>query len=74
MIYASTVDLDEAYKLGQKAALIAAQDGSGFMSTILREPGRSTMYGLTKSPLESGRQFGTKFSEGLAGSQPDRRD
>ena len=25
MIYASTVDLDEAYKLGQKAALIAAQ-------------------------------------------------
>ena len=29
MIYASTVDLDEAYKVGQKAALIAAQDGSG---------------------------------------------
>ena len=39
MAYASTVDLDEAYKLGQKAALIAAQDGSGYMSTILREPG-----------------------------------
>jgi 6-phosphofructokinase len=39
MIYASTVDLEEAYKLGQKAVLIAARDGSGYMSTILREPG-----------------------------------
>jgi 6-phosphofructokinase 1 len=41
MIYASTVDLDEAYKLGQQAALIAARGESGFMSTILREPGES---------------------------------
>jgi 6-phosphofructokinase 1 len=39
MIYASTVDLEEAYKLGQRAALIAAEDVSGYMSTILREPG-----------------------------------
>ena len=39
MIYASTVDLDEAYKVGQKAVLIARDDGSGWMSTILREPG-----------------------------------
>jgi len=39
MIYSSTVDLDEAYKVGQKAALIAAEDGSGYMSTILRQPG-----------------------------------
>jgi len=39
MACASTVDLEEAYKLGQQAALIAAQSGSGYMSTILREPG-----------------------------------
>jgi len=39
MIYASTVDLEEAYKVGQKAVLIAAKEGSGYMSTILREPG-----------------------------------
>jgi ATP-dependent phosphofructokinase / diphosphate-dependent phosphofructokinase len=39
MMYASTVDLEEAYRLGQKAVTIAMQDGSGYMSTILREPG-----------------------------------
>jgi len=39
MVYASNVDLDEAYRLGQKAALIAIEDGNGFMSTILRKPG-----------------------------------
>lgn len=39
MIYASTVDLDEAYKVGQKAVEIALNDGNGWMATILREPG-----------------------------------
>jgi len=39
MIYASTVDLEEAYKVGQKAVQVAANEGSGFMSTILREAG-----------------------------------
>ncbi len=39
MIYASTVDLEEAYRVGQKAVRIAIEDGSGYMSTILREPG-----------------------------------
>jgi 6-phosphofructokinase len=38
-IYASTVDIDEAYKVGQKAAFIAAEEGSGYMATILRESG-----------------------------------
>jgi len=37
--YASTVDLDEAYKCGQMAALLAARGESGYMSTILRDPG-----------------------------------
>jgi 6-phosphofructokinase 1 len=39
MVYASTVDLEEAYRLGQQAVLIAVQDGSGYMSTLLRQPG-----------------------------------
>jgi len=52
MIYASTVDLEEAYKVGQKAVLVAVEHGSGFMSTILREPG--PIYGVRydKVPLE----------------------
>jgi 6-phosphofructokinase 1 len=52
MIYASTVDMDEAYKLGQQAALIAVQDGSGYMSTLLREPGLIYRVRYDKVPLE----------------------
>jgi 6-phosphofructokinase len=52
IMYASTVDLEEAYKVGQKAALIAAQDGSGYMSTILREPGPIYNVRYDKVPLE----------------------
>jgi 6-phosphofructokinase len=52
MIYASTVDLEEAYKLGDKAARIAIEDGSGFMSTILREPGDDYRVRYDKVPLE----------------------
>jgi ATP-dependent phosphofructokinase / diphosphate-dependent phosphofructokinase len=39
MIYASTVDLEEAYRVGWKAVQIAAETGSGFMSTLLRDTG-----------------------------------
>ncbi|MBN1967015.1 MAG: diphosphate--fructose-6-phosphate 1-phosphotransferase [Anaerolineae bacterium] len=51
MIYASTVDLDEAYRVGRKAVEIAATDGGGYMATILRQPG--DLYGVTydKVPL-----------------------
>lgn len=38
MVYASTVDLEEAYRAGQKAALLAAGGESGYMATILRDP------------------------------------
>jgi 6-phosphofructokinase 1 len=51
-IFASTVDLDEAYKVGQKAVLVAAEEGSGWMSTILREPGRIYSVRYDKVPLE----------------------
>ncbi len=51
MIYASTVDLEEAYRVGQKAAEIAVEVGSGYMATILREGG--TLYNVRydKVPL-----------------------
>ncbi len=52
-IYASTVDLDEAYKVGQKAVLIAVEDGGGYMSTILRRPGLIYNVDYDKVPLES---------------------
>jgi 6-phosphofructokinase len=52
MIYASTVDLEEAYKLGQKAVLIAAHDGSGYMSSLLREPGAIYNVRYEKAPLQ----------------------
>ncbi len=52
IVYASTVDLDEAYKVGCKAVQVAAEDGNGWMATILRNPG--DIYGVTfdKVPLE----------------------
>ncbi len=52
MIHASTVDMEEAYKVGQKAVLIAAEEGSGYMSTILRQPGPIYNVYYDKVPLE----------------------
>ena len=53
MIYASTVDLEEAYRVGQKAAQIAAEQGSGYMATILRAPGPIYDVWYDKVPLEA---------------------
>ena len=36
-IYASRVDLEEAYQAGSKAVEVALRDGTGWMATILRE-------------------------------------
>jgi 6-phosphofructokinase len=52
MIYASTVDLEEAYRVGQKAVQIAVEDGSGYMATLLREPGPLYAVRYDKVPLE----------------------
>lgn len=51
MAYASAVDLDEAYRLGQKAVELAAGGQGGFMSTILREPGPIYSVRYDKVPL-----------------------
>ncbi len=65
VIYASTVDLDEAYKVGQKAVDIAMKEGNGWMATILREPGFIYNVSYDKVPLEkvalSERTFPSKW-------------
>ncbi len=52
MIYASTVDLDEAYLVGQKAVEIAVSGENGWMATILRNPGPEYSVRYDKVPLE----------------------
>lgn len=51
-IHASKVDIDEAYEVGKKAVEIAMKDGTGWMATILRAPGRDYMAVFDKVPLE----------------------
>lgn len=52
MSYASTVDMDESYNLGKKAVEIALNDGNGYMSTILRDPGDIYTVRYDKVPLD----------------------
>ncbi|QDU60543.1 6-phosphofructokinase [Planctomycetes bacterium Pan216] len=52
MVYASTVDLEEAYRVGQKAVELAAAGESGYMATILRQPGDIYNVYYDKVPLE----------------------
>ena len=52
IIYASNVDLDEAYNVGLKAARIAVEDGNGYMATMLRTPGDIYNIVYDKVPLE----------------------
>jgi 6-phosphofructokinase len=63
MIYASVVDLDEAYKVGQKAVEIAMNEGNGWMATILREPGFIYNIKYDKVPLEKMALSERKFPE-----------
>ena len=49
--YASEVDLDEAYEVGVKALILAANGESGFMSTILRNAGPNYSVRYDKVPL-----------------------
>ena len=63
MIYASTVDLAEAYQVGVQAALLAASRQSGYMATLLRNepPVYSVRY--DKVPLEKVANSERKFPE-----------
>ncbi|HEY4696031.1 MAG TPA: diphosphate--fructose-6-phosphate 1-phosphotransferase [Candidatus Hydromicrobium sp.] len=63
--YVSDVDLSEAYKVGEYAANIALKEESGYMSTILRVPGRAykVMYDkvLLETVANSEREFPKKW-------------
>ncbi len=52
IVYASTVDLAEAYEVGRKAAELAATGQGGYMATILRNPGPAYSVRYDKVPLE----------------------
>jgi 6-phosphofructokinase 1 len=51
-IHASTVDLDEAYKVACHAVEVARRHGNGWMSTILRVPAPRYEVRYDKVPLE----------------------
>jgi len=72
MIHASTVDIAEAYAVGQQAALLAAQGESGYMATILREPGPIYRVRYDKVPLEQVANSERTFPK--AWITPDRTD
>jgi 6-phosphofructokinase len=75
IVYASTVDLDEAYQVGRQAALIAAEHGSGYMATILRAPGPIYRVRYDKVPLEVVANSERAFPEGwIAPSRTDVTD
>ena len=65
MALASTVDLEEAYGSGRMAAELAARGQSGFMSTILRNPGSLYSVRYDRVPLaevaNSERNFPAKW-------------
>ena len=75
IICASTVDLEEAYLVGQQAALISVEAGSGYMATILREPGLTYRVRYDKVPLELVANSERAFPEGwIAPSRTDVTD
>ncbi len=70
--HVSGIDLNEAYQVGRHAAEIALDGLSGYMSTIIREPGSTYRVKYDKVPLEvvanSQREFPSRWID------PDRID
>ena len=71
-IYASAVDLEEAYRVGLKAVDLAARGEGGFMATILRQEG--AIYGVRYDavPLQEVANSERKFPTGWI--SPSRTD
>ena len=74
MAYASTVDLDEAYRAGQMAAELAARGESGYMATILRNPGSVYSVRYDKAPFVRAGQQRTEVSRLMGHLGQNRRD
>ena len=51
-VFASCVDIDEAYLVGQHAVEVAFEHGTGWMATILRRPGETYQALFSHVPLE----------------------
>jgi len=74
-IYASVVDIQEAYEVGLHAVTIALRDGTGWMATILRKPGPRYEPFYDKVPLEKVANSERSFpKEWLAPSRIDVTD
>ena len=71
---ASPVDLDEAYGVGCKAVELAAAGESGFMATILRNPGSAYSIRYEKVAAGRGRQQRAGISRRLDRPERLRRD
>jgi 6-phosphofructokinase 1 len=50
-IYASPVDIQEAYEVGRHAVEVSVREGTGWMATILRKPGGAYRIYYDKVPL-----------------------
>jgi ATP-dependent phosphofructokinase / diphosphate-dependent phosphofructokinase len=75
ILYASTVDLEEAYAVGRQAVMIAITDGAGFMATINRASGPSYTASYGKALLsEMANSERTFPREWIAPSRPDVTD
>ena len=72
IICASTVDLEEAFHVGRHAVELALESGSGFMSTLLREPGIAYRVRYDKVPLQKVANSERNFPEGWI--SPSRTD
>jgi 6-phosphofructokinase len=53
IMYASTVDMEEAYQVGRHAAMMAMHEESGYMATILRDLGPVYRVRYDKVPLQA---------------------
>lgn len=74
-VYASGVDLEEAYRVGCHAVEIALNNGNGWMATILRKPGREYAVRYDKVPLEQVANSERKFPQHwLSASRTDVTD
>ena len=51
-IFASTVDIEEAYQVGRKAVEVGVREGSGWMATILRDSDAPYRVHYDKVPLD----------------------
>ena len=74
-IFASTVDIEEAYEVGRKAVQVGVKEGSGWMATILRRPGKDYEAFYDKVPLDDvAGSFRSLPREWISGDELDVTD